>query len=193
MKLMPLKQINPMLKQLRVSLATRELLPVAALLFLLIGLGLFQFGLRPLLAEKDRLTRVAAAREQGLHEVRQLALEYQTLQRTNEHRWQPPSGQTGKMTLFGFLEQQAGHVGIKPHIVYMKPSQTGRDEHSYPVSVVEMKLQGLDLAQITRFLNLIEKAGAFDDTLIVRRFALTRSTGATPTLELILRVESLTS
>ncbi len=169
-----------------------QLLLVLAMVVLTGWIGL-QLGLRPLLDQRAHLERVVAVRQQNLVEIQQLALEYATLRAEEGQRRQILARRADNTTLFGFLDEQAGRAGVKPHIVFMKPSETDGGDASYRLSTVEMKLQGLDLPKVTRFLSLIEKSAAFENTLSVRRFALTRGTGATPTLEMVLLVESLAS
>jgi general secretion pathway protein M len=59
--------------------------------------------------------------------------------------------------IFSFLEELANKTGIKNNIMYMKPALTTPGE-LFRESSVEMRLEGIALQQLTRYLYDIEQA-----------------------------------
>ncbi|VVS94469.1 type II secretion system protein GspM [Desulfoluna spongiiphila] len=74
-------------------------------------------------------------------------------------------------TLYAFLDEVAGGVGIRSKVSYMKPSSVKSRDGKVSLSVVEMKVVDLPIAELTAFLHRVESAG---DLVRVRGISLTR-------------------
>ncbi|VFQ46350.1 type II secretion system protein GspM [Desulfoluna butyratoxydans] len=74
-------------------------------------------------------------------------------------------------TLYAFLDEVAGSVGIRSKVSYMKPSSIKSRDGKVSLSVVEMKVVDLPAAELTSFLHRVESAG---DLVRVRAISLTR-------------------
>jgi general secretion pathway protein M len=82
----------------------------------------------------------------------------------------------------------AGEAGIKENIAYMKPSTTVQKESAYKISLVEMKLTGITMEQMTLFLHKIETS---NNMVSVKRLSLTKPDETQQRLNAVLQVQTL--
>jgi len=74
-------------------------------------------------------------------------------------------------SLFSFLDQLAGETALKNKIIYMKPSTSTQKDKKYKVAMVEMKLQSINLKQLTTYLYRIETS---DNMVFIRRISISK-------------------
>jgi len=84
------------------------------------------------------------------------------------------------------LDQLAGEAGIKDHIAYMKPSKSRPKNSPYNLSMVELKLQGISIKQLTPYLYMVETS---KNMVFIRRISITK-TGKEGMIDAILQVET---
>ena len=153
-------------------------------------LGVFliaQLAVFPFMDARERLHRSLAFNTRSYDEIKQLRSKYLAIQnRAEESKTRFNRRQRG-FTLFSFLDNLAGQVGIKERITYMKPSTTKQKDTSYSLSLVEMKLNGVSMEQITRFLYQIETS---QNMIHVRRLSLNKTDEKEGLLNVILQVET---
>ncbi len=145
---------------------------------------LLQFGVFPLLADRQNLRRSISLKEKGLAEMVSLSQEYAVLKQQshtaeNVIRRRPPG-----FTLFSFLEKAAGQAGVKRNIKYMKPSSS-KGEGGWKEAMVEMKLDKISLKKLMDYLYLIELSRK---AIQIRRCAVTENKGEKGTLDAVLQV-----
>lgn len=141
----------------------------------------------PFMDATERLERMLAAYNENYNDIKNLRLEYLELQRqVDDSKAQFNRRQRG-FTLFSFLDKLAGQVGIKERITYMKPSSTKQKDTPYRLSLVEMKLNGITMEQITEFLYRIETS---PNMMHVRRLSLNKKEEKDGLLNVILQVET---
>ena len=179
-----------MIKRLRpflAKLSNREKMALG------IGIGfiaifiLAQVAIFPLIDARERLQRRLVSHTRSYDEIKQLRLKYLELQnRADNSKTQINRRQRG-FTLFSFLDKLAGEVGIKERITYMKPSTTKQQDTPYSLSLVEMKLNGITMEQITRFLYQIETS---QNMIHVQRLSLNKKEEKEGLLNVILQVET---
>jgi general secretion pathway protein M len=176
-----------MLRPFLAKLSNREKIAVS------IGIGffgifaLFQVAIFPFIDARERLQRSLASHTRNYNEIKQLRLKYLEFQhRANTSKIRFDQRQRG-FTLFSFLDKLAGQVGIKERITYMKPSLTKQKDAPYSLSLVEMKLNGITMEQITRFLYRIETS---QNMIHVRRLSLNKKEEKEGLLDVILQVET---
>ena len=179
-----------MIKKLRpflAKLSNREKMAIG------IGIGfvaifiLFQVAVFPFIDARERLQRQLASNTRSCNEIKELRLKYLELQnRVDTSKTQFDRRQRG-FTLFSFLDRLAGQVGIKERITYMKPSSTKQKDTPYSLSLVEMKLNGLTMEQITSLLYRIETS---PNMIHVRRLSLNKKEEKEGLLDVILQVET---
>jgi general secretion pathway protein M len=179
-----------MIKRLRpflAKLSNREKMAIG------IGIGfvgifiLVQVIVFPFIDARERLQRKLVSHTRSYDEIKQLRLKYLELQnRADNSKTQIDRRQRG-FTLFSFLDKLAGEVGIKERITYMKPSSTKQKDTPYSLSLVEMKLNGITMEQITRFLYRIETS---PNVIHVQRLSLNKKEEKEGLLNVILQVET---
>lgn len=75
-------------------------------------------------------------------------------------------------TLYAFLDDVAGTTGLRSKVSYMKPSSVKSRDGRVNLSMVEMKVVDIAMAELTAFLHRVETAG---DLIHVRGISLTRN------------------
>lgn len=147
-----------------------------------------QFALTPFLDWRDRLRRTLRTQSEALVEMRGMESEYASRKVRSEAFARQFARRPGGFTLFSFLDQLAGEADIKNHIAYMKPSKSEEKDSPYTVSKVELKLEGINLKQLTPYLHRVEVENA-DKMVFVRRMSITRK-GDKGLIDVILQVET---
>jgi len=166
------------------QLAKREKLFVQLAVLAVGVFCLFQFGVFPLLADRQNLKNSISIKEKGLAEMVRLSQEYAVLKEQshtaeNVIKKRPPG-----FTLFSFLEKAAGQAGVKRHIKYMKPSSS-KGEGGWKEAMVEMKLDKISLKRLMDYLYRIELS---KKAIQIRRCAVTENKGEKGTLDAVLQV-----
>jgi len=179
--------MNKMLRPLLAKLSNREKMAVS------IGIGfvaifvLVQVAVFPFFNARERLQRRLSSHVISHNEIKQLQLKYRELQKRADNSKTRFNRRQRGFTLFSFLDKLAGQVGIKERITYMKPSSTKQKDAPYSLSLVEMKLNGITMEQITRFLYRIETS---QNMIHVRRLSLNKKEEKGGQLNVILQVET---
>ena len=171
---------------IRISGRDRKVLIIGGavvLLFLIL-----QFGLFPLMDNRDRTRKGLAAREKAMVEVRELQVRYRELHGKANALMEQLGGREAGFSLFAFLEQMAAQSEVKKNIAYMKPSESAGDEGPFKEVLVEIKLQDVSLKQLVVFLQLIE---APDKIVALKRISIQEGKKETGTLDVIMQVVSL--
>lgn len=174
-------------KPIAMKLNRRERLAV------LVGIGflclfvLARFVVFPFMDKKDRLRRSLATNTENVEEIRSLKKEYSLLISERENAKKRFNQRRKGFTLYSFLDRLAGEVGIKDKMTYMKPTVTRQKDSPYKTSIVEMKLNGITLDQITQYLYKIETS---KNMVTIKRLSLTKSDDKQGILNVVLQVET---
>ena len=176
-----------MLRPFLAKLSNREKLAIGIGIgfigiFIIVNLAIF-----PFVDSRERLERSLASHTRSYDEIKQLRLEYLAMQNSADNSKTRFSRRQRGFTLFSFLDKLAGQVGIKERITYMKPTSTKQKDAPYSLSLVEMKLNGITMEQITRFLYRIETS---QNMIHVRRLSLSKKEEKEGLLNVILQVET---
>ncbi len=148
---------------------------------------IIQFGVIPLKGKRERMARALDSKTDTLTQMIQLKAQYETLTgNARQARIQFDEREPG-FTLFSFLDRLAGQAGIKDHISYMKPSRSEDKESPYRLSLVEMKLQDIDLKQLTPYLHMVETS---KNVVYIRRMSITKNRKDEGVVDAILQVET---
>ncbi len=169
------------------KLAKREkylVILTGAVIFLII---VFEFLISPFLEAKVKLKNGVKEKEAALEEMFLMRAEYNALKNTSQDLQDIIARRRESVTLFSFLEKQAGQADIKGNISYMKPS-VSQGTGPYKESMVEMKLIGITLKQLADFLYCIESP---QDVISVKRISIKENTKESGYLDVILQVLTL--
>jgi general secretion pathway protein M len=148
---------------------------------------LFQFVIFPVVDRQEVLQRSIAGKEAALEEMRHLSAEAAALKQEQNHSSQRMGRRPRGFTLFSFLDGLAGNTQLKGNIDYMKPSTTEPKGSPYKVSVVEMKLVGINMAQLVSYLYRIETSA---NLVQIKRLAITKTDKKTGFINAVLQVET---
>jgi general secretion pathway protein M len=141
---------------MRLNLNRRETYAVYGALCLVGLFAILQIILFPLIDKQELLQRKMAAQIQTIQKMKTLTSEYTATQKRAGMSKVRFDGREKEFTLFSFLDQLAGDVRIKDNITYMKPSSSVKKNMPYKISMVEMKLQAVTMAQLTSYMHKIE-------------------------------------
>ncbi len=148
---------------------------------------LIEFLIAPLFEEKDRLEKGVMAKEKELREVLLLSAEFEGYKKNTQGLQDILANRRKGFTLFSFLEREAGEAQVKDHIKYMKPS-TSQTLGPYKESKVEMKLEGVTLDQLARYLYRVEFQ---ENAVTIRRMSIRENKRDTGYLDAVLQVFTL--
>jgi len=143
-----------------------------------------QFIVFPFLDKREAMKRGIEAKWSGLKEIRMLKTEYEAYRKGALGMQSHLARREKGFTLFSFLEQAAGTAGVKDHIKYMKPSDAPGDGR-LKESMVEMKLDRINLKQLVDYLYLIESP---EQVVSIKRLSITDAKGAAGYLDAVMQV-----
>ncbi len=153
-----------------ITLAKRERYFVSIGACLIAIFFIFQFLVSPFFEKRDRLRKEIVKQEQDLKDLADLIAKYNTYKQNSSNIDRVLAGRGKGFTLISFLEKATGETRIdKEHIKYYKPS-TSKGSGPYDELMVEMKLEGITLDQLVRYLYRIEHP---DDLVFVKRLSIT--------------------
>ena len=176
-----------MLKLPKIRLARRErllLIGGIALLLFLIFFQLLSSGHKRM----KTLEKVNRKLEKDLEEMYHLQSRYLTLEERLKSFEERMVARPTDFTLFSHLENLASQTGVKEKIDYLKPEETIVSKR-YRKSLVKVKLRGIALGQLTKYLYSIESSPY---SLEVRRLHIVPQRAKRELLEVTFEVSTLT-
>ncbi len=168
-------------------LARREKYLVSLAGCIIALLILFHFLILPFFEKKDSLEQGSKAKEIALKEVLLMSAEYQAHKKNFQGLQKLLAKRNKGVTLFSFLEKEADEAAVKGHIKYMKPS-VSQGTGQYKESMVEIKLEGITLKQLTGYLYRIESP---EDVISIKRISIKENKKESGYLDSILQVMTL--
>ncbi len=154
----------------------------AVLLFILVRLIIF-----PTVDKRQHLRRALQVKTKMLEEMIALKSEYDVISTEADVSKVRFANREKGFTLFSFLDRLSGEAGIKNNIVYMKPSTSVQKNSPYKISLVEMKIQGLTLEQLTVYLHMVETS---ENSVNIKRLSISKKNKQEGFIEAILQVET---
>ncbi len=146
-----------------------------------------QFAVFPLIDKRKYLERNLRKTSKRLEKIQVLKAEYESIQKHADMSKSRLAGRKPDFTLFSFLDKLAGGANIKEHISYMKPSKTRQKNSPYNLSIVEMKLEDIDLKQLTSYLYQVETS---PNSVYIRKISIVRTGKTDKKIDAILQVET---
>lgn len=171
-----------------IKLNKREKIGVAAATAAIVIFLVLQVLVFPLFEKNAQLSRTMTTRQQEREQIQLLQAEYlktaEKAQAAQRHLKRRKQG----FTLFSFLETLAGQTGVKSHIAYMRPTTTSQKDRPYRLSMVEMKLQEITMAQLLAYLHGIETS---TDMISIKRLSITKGEKKADLINTVFQVETL--
>ena len=156
----------------------------------ILAIIMYQFGISPFLEKKKLLERQLASKNEILKEVTLLKTEYEKILNKNENLKKIYSQREKKFTLFAFLQKLAVKAGVDGNIDYMKPSSSLDKVSKIELSLVEMKLKGINLSQLVSYLHFVETS---KNVVFVKRIAISRDGKNMRSISAVLHVKTIKS
>jgi general secretion pathway protein M len=151
---------------------------------------IFQLVVSPLFNHLSLMKRQIAAKEKILAEMMQLRSEHITIRGKSEEVQRRLNQRKPSFTLFLFMDQLAGEVGVKENISYMKPSTRSHQNEAYRSAMVEMKLTSVTMKAVMAYLYHIETSG---NLVMIRRLSITRPDRDAQHVDVVLQAETMES
>lgn len=137
------------------KLSPRErILTLVASVFIGGGL-LFGALISPLLSSQGRYQNLAERQRENLQQLRELAMEYLALERSLEEMEVSMARTRTGTSLLAAMEGEAKKLGLADKITSMKPLSRNLESGMVETSV-ELKIEKINLAEITGFLKAVE-------------------------------------
>ncbi len=143
-----------------------RLILYGGIVFVLVFL-LAQFVFSPLLQKRTYATGALIRKEANLKQIIQLQKEYRTYQKSAGDLEERIQKRSPLFSLFSFIEKQAAGARLKEQIKYMKPSSS--EDGPLLESQVEMSLDAITLADLVKFLSLVE---SYENCVVVERISI---------------------
>ncbi|WP_372683552.1 hypothetical protein [Desulfosarcina sp.] len=171
-----------------IKLNKREKIAVAGAAAAIVIFLVLQILVFPLFEKNTQLSRTLTTREREREQINLLQEEYlktaEKAQSAERHLKRRKPG----FTLFSFLETLAGQTGVKSHIAYMRPTTTTQKDSPYRLSMVEMKLQEITMAQLLAYLHGIETSA---DMISIKRLSISKGEQKADLINTVFQVETL--
>lgn len=173
-----------MINFINIKLARRERNLISfGVLFVVIALVL-QFVVLPWFDHRDRKIKGIVSRQKDIQEMLLLQGEYQAARKTTLGLVEQLAARPAGFALFSYLEKAAGKTMVKEFITYMKPSASN-SKGPLKESMVEMKLEGVGLEQLSDYIKEIESAR---DVVYLKRVSIQTSKKEKSTIDAVLQV-----
>jgi general secretion pathway protein M len=170
------------------SMSTRERYAVGGATVFIVFFIVYQLMISPFLEGKEKKSKMIMEKALQVQEMRAMQGEYMGMMQKGVSMRRMAAGKDAGFTLFAFLEQLAGQTGVKDSISYMKPSKSVQKDTQVTLSLVEIKLQGVDMKKLMDFLFQVETS---PNAVFVRGVSLTKTGKEQGLLTAILQIETV--
>lgn len=170
------------------KLNRREQLAVLAVGGILLIYLFIHFAISPVFGKKTAMKRNLSAKKMILSEMESLKSEYDAIKKQKDTKAVHMAGRKKGFTLFSFLDKLAGEAGIKGNISYMKPSTSNQPNSRYKKSVVEMKVQGITMKQLSTYLYSVESSR---NIVVVKRLSISVIGSKDRSISAVMQVETI--
>ena len=147
----------------------------------------YHLGVQPVTRRVATLERVLGLKRETLAELRRKSSEYASLQAKLAGMRKQIAAQPGDFRILSFLENAGKLSGLSKHVASMDASASTAGD-TYVATRVSVKLEGVTLSQITRFLVELQKGRVL---LGVRALEIRRSRKQPELLDAELQVAML--
>jgi len=171
-----------------IQVSRRERFAIGAGVLALVCLAFLQWVVKPIYARQSSLEDVLRRQTATLQEVTALSREIEEIRATMAASHQKMADRKKDFNLFSFLDGLAARSGLKDRIVYMKPSTAKIKNTEMTLSIVEMKLDAIQVSQLVQFLHMIETSS---EDVTIRRMSLLTAGKDNTSLNAILEMATI--
>lgn len=141
----------------------------------------------PIVETRTRKQQALTAKNEMLEELKTLSVEHEELRQRADQAKRLMAKRPKNFTLFSFLERLSGQAQVKGNVAYMKPSTVVDKSGKRRTFQVEMKLKGVTLDQITKYIHMVETS---DYMVHIKRVSVTKAGKAGDSIDATLLVET---
>ncbi len=151
----------------------------------------YLIAISPALSRQEALERATASKVQDLADMMTLKARWEEFKRRRGEAEELLARRGRDFTLLSFLEGVSRKVGVQDKIQYMKPLGTLEESSGMKVVGMEIKLEGIGVEQMVKFLHEIE----FSDMLLgIKKIKIqTLEKGEEHSLRVTLQVDTITT
>ncbi|UCG59186.1 MAG: type II secretion system protein M [Phycisphaerales bacterium] len=151
-------------------LTQREKLLAVASTSVVVAWALYALAIKPTAARVETLRRILPEKQLELEQLRAKSTEYTQLSSSLANLHSKIASQDPAFELLPFLESLIDQHKIAQNVVYMKP-HTLQPEGDYSETIVEIRLENVQLSQLVDFLSKVESSDilATTKTLHIQR------------------------
>lgn len=165
-------------------LSRRERILLTAGLIFVTGFVLHQLVVDPFLTQKRRLERSLQIKASNVLEMKLLKQQYQQVSANKREIMDNLQARSPGFSLFTFVEQQIDTARMKERVSSIKPTVSDYQE-GIRQSVIDLKIEGIVLAQLVDFLASIE---SFDRVVFVERIVVQNNSAGDGLLDVTVSV-----
>ena len=149
-------------------MSRRERFMLAVGVALVIGVLLHQLVVDPFLNRKKRIEHLLQSKAASVVEMKLLQEQYLRISANKSDIMGKLKARDPEFSLFTFLEQQIDTVRLKQRVTSIKPTLSNYQQ-GIRQSTIDLKIEGVVLAQLVDFLALIE---SFDEVVFIDRIVV---------------------
>ncbi len=161
-----------------------------AVYFMVVSLfitAVFMFIVSPFIEKSEMVERKLKAKANDLQEMLVLKSEYDDLKNKAEIAEKRISKRRKGFKLITFLNNLTNRTGIKDKVEHMRPSRSDLKNSQFKLSIVDMKLKGLNLKKLSPFLYKIETS---KNMVFIKRLSITKKRKKEGFVDAVLQVET---
>jgi general secretion pathway protein M len=171
-----------------IQISRREKLTIGVGVIALFGFLIIEWVVFPIYDRQQSVAGSLSRQQATLLEVNELAREITEIRTVMATSQQRLATKKQGFSLFSFLDDLASQSGLKDRIVYMKPSVSKIKNTDMALSIVEMKLEAIELGQLVQFLHKIETSS---EDVSIRRMSLLTAGKDRQSLNAVLEIATI--
>ena len=171
-----------------INLNRREKLYVSIAAGVITVFLFLQLVIFPILNKRERLERIRVEKTQELQEMQSLNADYLALEKTAERAKSELARRDKDFSLFSYLDQLAGDVGIKDNVTRMKPYPSVVGD--VKMAMVEVNIDTITMNQLSNYLYRVEYSG---NNLFVKGMSISVTSKPEGYIDVVLQVETVES
>jgi len=154
----------------------------------LIGFVALQFLYFPMMKKKENLEKILTRKKQALINMSKLQEQFRATADHSDDISQNLAGRSEDFSLFSFLDFSAQQSGVKTKVAYMKPLTRQKENSSYKISTVKVKLKEVYLKELVDFIHRVESS---NNGVFITSLSLAKSGKEKNMLDAVIETETL--
>ncbi len=148
---------------------------------------IYQFVLTPLFSKKTNRGDSLSAKKKIYQEMLALKQEYHSLMKPSKYAGHQIKNENKDFSLYSFLYNLAGNVGIKDNINHIKPSTRKVKNSDIVLTLVEMKIQNITMNSLLSYLYKIETS---NNSINIKRLTISKAGKKSQLINAVMQIEA---